>query len=75
MSLNVAVYVPIPESWSKKKQAAAQAGEVAPDKRPDLDNFIKCALDGITGIVVRDDARVVSLEAMKAYDARPPGRR
>ncbi len=46
-----------------------------PDKRPDLDNYIKAVLDGLQKAGVwRDDAQVVELDARKDYalgDRRP----
>ena len=67
----VAAYLIIPQSWSKKKQERASRGEERPAKRPDLDNFLKIALDGCNKIVFVDDAQVVRLEAAKVYSARP----
>lgn len=42
-----------------------------PDVRPDLDNFVKAALDGCNGVVFGDDAQICSLEAVKFYDEQP----
>ena len=67
----VAAYLIIPQSWSKKKQERASRGEERPAKRPDLDNFVKAALDGCNQIVYVDDAQVVRLEAAKVYSERP----
>lgn len=36
--------------------------------RPDLDNIIKIVLDGLNGIVFKDDACVVQIVASKKYD-------
>ena len=48
---------------------------VWPDKRPDLDNYIKAVLDGLQKAGVwRDDAQVVRIAAIKQYatgDRRP----
>lgn len=48
---------------------------VRPATRPDLDKLARALLDGITGVVVRDDALVVRLELAKEYadDRYPPG--
>ena len=56
-----------PQSWSKKKTAAALAGEVLPTSRPDIDNFIKSVCDACNGVVWTDDSRVWSLLAQKRY--------
>ena len=40
-----------------------------PDRRPDLDKLCRACLDSLTGIVWRDDAQVVRLDASKDYGA------
>src|SRR5690606_2778268 len=50
----VATFVP-PASWSRKKTAAALAGEVMPTSRPDLDNIEKVIMDAGNGVLWRDD--------------------
>ena len=42
-----------------------------PGSRPDLDNFIKAALDGCNEIVFRDDSLVVTIMASKRYSDKP----
>jgi Holliday junction resolvase RusA-like endonuclease len=46
-------------------------------KKPDLDKLIRAVLDGITGILIRDDSEVCSIVANKRYVNRlgedPPG--
>ena len=68
---SVVVYLPIPESWSKKKKRMAELGEVAPASRPDLDNFVKAAIDGCNKIVFIDDSRIAKMFAEKRYSLRP----
>jgi len=36
-------------------------------KRPDLDKLIRAVLDGITDVLIPDDAQVVSINASKSY--------
>ena len=57
----------IPASASAKKRAAMADGSIRPTKRPDLDQFVKAALDGMNGVVYRDDSQVVTLRAFKVY--------
>lgn len=68
--VHVEVTIPITESWSKKKREKALAGEIRPISRPDLDNYIKI-LDGINGIVWKDDSQIVELTARKIYGEKP----
>src|SRR5690606_4540484 len=65
------IVLPIPASWSKKRQAAAMAGQEWPTKKPDMDNVIKGVFDALTGIVWTDDVQVVALNVGKAYGPTP----
>jgi Holliday junction resolvase RusA-like endonuclease len=65
------IAVPVPASWSQKKQRAALAGEVRPTGKPDIDNTCKAIFDGINQVVWRDDSQVVSVTAIKRYAAVP----
>ena len=67
----VEVHLPVPRSWSKKKQAAALAGDLLPTGRPDLDNVVKIALDGCAGVVFLNDAQIIECAALKSYSPRP----
>jgi crossover junction endodeoxyribonuclease RusA len=44
-----------------------------PDAKPDLDKLARALLDAITGVVIRDDAQVVSMLLRKRYDSDKPG--
>lgn len=65
-----AVFV-VPLSFSKAKHAAALSGALLPAKKPDLDNIMKAWLDGMNGVVFRDDAQVVRSEQSKVYGQIP----
>lgn len=71
VSLKLRAVLPIPTSWSKKKQQAAIRGEVWPAKKPDLDNLCKLATDAFNTVVYRDDAQIVSMSAHKVYGTEP----
>ncbi|CAN0620507.1 crossover junction endodeoxyribonuclease RusA [Burkholderia multivorans] len=70
--LVVHIGVPIPSSWSMKRQTAAAAGEIGATKKPDADNVVKALKDGMNGVVYVDDGQVVDLWVSKRY-ARAPG--
>lgn len=55
------------QSASKKARAAMLSGEIAPAKKPDLDNIIKAILDGMNGVAYVDDAQVCRLVVEKRY--------
>ncbi|MDB5848191.1 MAG: endodeoxyribonuclease RusA [Rhodoferax sp.] len=67
LRLSMAVGVPIPASWSKKKQEAARSGACRPTGKPDLDNVTKLVADALNGIAWRDDAEVVEMSLSKFY--------
>ena len=52
-----------PQSWSKKRKDAAVYHVSAPDP----DNLAKAILDGIKGVLIRDDKQVAKLEVSKRY--------
>lgn len=70
VELKIAVGIAV--SWSKKKTAAALAGQVMPTKKPDADNVLKAICDGINGIVFKDDVQVVNVSMSKRF-AETPG--
>jgi Holliday junction resolvase RusA-like endonuclease len=70
--LRVTVGLPIPASWPKKRQAAAQEGHEQPTGKPDLDNLVKHLKDCLTAVGFwRDDKQVVELYAEKTYSLNP----
>lgn len=66
----VHAYLAYPKT-TKKKLSDMVAGRLRPCSKPDLDNYVKSALDGLNTIVFRDDNQVVSLYAHKVYRSKP----
>lgn len=69
----ISIYQEIPKSWSKKKRARAEAGEIFPlGRNGDIDNVAKSILDALNGFAYEDDCQVVRLTVSKEYgsDAR-----
>lgn len=71
ISLYLYVRLPIPKSYSKKVTEGCLSGLVRPTKRSDIDNFTKSLMDGMNGIVFKDDSQVVDLHVRKIYSAVP----
>lgn len=71
VSVVLAITVPIPASWSKKKQAQAMAGVLLPTTKPDIDNVEKAIFDGLNGVVWKDDVQVVEVTKRKRYGETP----
>ena len=63
--------LPIPRSWPERARAAAITGVILPTGRPDLDNYVKSAIDACNGIVFSDDAVICEISAKKIYGAAP----
>lgn len=60
-----------PESWAKKKKAAALAGELRHVSKPDGDNVQKAIFDGLQGIVIIDDKQIYGHSLIKKYGETP----
>jgi Holliday junction resolvase RusA-like endonuclease len=71
----VAVYLyvrlPIPKSYPRKRLEACLRGLERPTKKPDIDNLAKSVLDGINGVIWKDDSQIVSLHVTKVYSTQP----
>jgi Holliday junction resolvase RusA-like endonuclease len=67
--LKIIYFMPIPSSYSKKKQAAVDG--TFHIKRPDEDNLTKLIKDCMSGIVYKDDSQVASAHYDKIYDKNP----
>ncbi len=71
LAVMVTAYRSIPKSFSKKKAAAAEAGEIYPVSKPDADNYLKGVKDALKGVMWIDDSQVVDAYARKRYSFRP----
>lgn len=61
--------MPIPKSYSKKKQAALVGAPHT--KKPDLDNLVKAVLDALNGKAFADDSVISCINASKEYGTEP----
>jgi Holliday junction resolvase RusA-like endonuclease len=61
------IRLPIPKSHSKKRKDACLSGQEKPIKKPDIDNLAKSILDGMNGVIWKDDSQIVSLHVTKVY--------
>ncbi len=57
-------------TWRTRKPSGYRKHEYYPHKRPDLDNLCKSLMDGITGVVMTDDAKFVTLCLNKEFGDR-----
>jgi Holliday junction resolvase RusA-like endonuclease len=83
ISVMVLAYMPVPDSWSRKKRVAALAGDLVPETGIDLDNIVKM-IDGLNyhpprhkgdkekrPIIWKNDSQIVALQARKMYSEVP----
>lgn len=62
------IRLPIPASYSKKRKEACLSGREKPIKKNgDIDNLAKSILDGMNGVIYKDDCQIVSLHVTKVY--------
>lgn len=71
VQVRISILMPIPSSWSKRRQQLALEGIVRPTGKPDLDNIAKSVCDPLNGICYRDDSQIVAAHIWKFYDAAP----
>ena len=71
LEVEIYFYRPVQKSLSKKERARRLSGKRRPTMKPDLDNYVKSALDALNGVLWTDDARIVDLHAHKYYSDRP----
>ena len=69
--MSVKAYYPIPKSTSKKKRIQMLQGILLPDKKPDIDNILKCVADSLNTIAYDDDKQIVHMDIEKYYGEEP----
>ena len=67
VSVEIALFVTPPASWSQKKTREALAGTVFPTSKPDVDNVLKGIMDACNEIVFKDDKQAVDVKVIKRY--------
>ncbi len=72
ISLEIKVFIPIPASKPKWWIDAACINDIAPTKKPDIDNYVKQIMDCLTKLNFwHDDSQVVTLWTTKRYSDNP----
>lgn len=66
-SVEIRAWFAPPVSWSAKKRQEALSGVLMHMVKPDADNVAKAVLDGLNGVVWRDDCQVCDLRVSKGY--------
>lgn len=71
LKLSITAVFPIPKSQSQKIKEQMLAGQIYPNKKPDIDNIVKIILDGLNKVLYQDDKQVIELSAKKQYGEIP----
>lgn len=67
LALTVTAYRHIPSGKAKKWRFDAANDKIRPTTRPDIDNYLKIAMDGLNGIAYADDKQIVYAVCEKRY--------
>lgn len=67
LKAEISVFMPVPQSYSKKKKEQALSNHIRPIVKPDCDNIAKNINDALNGIVYPDDKQIVNLTVNKFY--------
>lgn len=70
VKVELEIAFPIPQSYTKKRQARCRMGIEVPTKKPDVDNVIKM-LDALNGYAWHDDSQITEIVARKIYADEP----
>ena len=60
-----------PKNLPKREASRERRVREAICRKPDLDNMVKAAIDGVKGIIIKDDTVVVKLSAEKRFGPEP----
>ena len=60
-----------PKNLPKKEASRERRLREALVRKPDLDNMVKAAIDGVKGIIIKDDTVVTQLSAEKRFGPEP----
>ena len=71
LKAEILIGVSIPKSYPKYKQALCRCRFIAPNKKPDIDNILKCIFDSLNGAAFDDDSQIVKVMAEKVYADEP----
>lgn len=67
IAVHLNFYFTPPKSYSKKRIRAIEAKEELFTKKPDADNLGKSVLDGMNGVLFKDDSQIIGLTIGKHY--------
>ena len=69
IGITIIACMPIPQSWSKKKQMEMVSYPCL--TKPDTDNILKIVMDSLNGIAYTDDKQIYKASIFKNYATEP----
>ena len=69
IGISIFACMPIPQSWSKKKQIEMVGYPCL--TKPDTDNILKIVMDSLNGIAYMDDKQIYKSSIYKTYGPEP----
>lgn len=67
INVKIVAHFPLPKQASKKDKEQMLLGNIAPTKKPDIDNIVKIILDALNKIAFADDNQITKMEVEKIY--------
>ena len=71
VEINLVFIKSYPNNLPKREASRERRVREAICRKPDLDNMVKAAIDGVKGIIIKDDTVVVKLSAEKRFGPEP----
>ena len=71
VEINLVFIKSYPNNLPKREANRERRLKEALCRKPDLDNMVKAAIDGVKGIIIKDDTVVVRLTAEKRFGPEP----
>lgn len=67
LEVDLIFYRPVQRSLSKNERSRRLSNQSKLVVKPDVDNYVKATLDGLTGVLWHDDSQIVKLVSEKRY--------
>ncbi len=71
LEVDLIFYRPVQRSLSKTERSRRLSNQSKPVVKPDVDNYVKATLDGLTGVLWHDDSQIIKIIGEKKYSDHP----
>lgn len=69
--IDLKLYMPMLEGFSKTDKYLAEKGIIRPTTKPDVDNLEKTYFDALNGLIWDDDGQIIDVRTRKYYSVHP----